>query len=221
MGQRRCGRGLRRAGAMAAIALATAAAAVGVPSRAGATVDGGGSISGAVNLPSFPCQTGCSGGTFVGTATLALSGLGTSSVSGVPLPYAAVWSAQAGNASAGFTFQDACIAGQGPTPPATGSANGSFSVTGGELSVAGGTFQSATVTGILNWTRVGASARLELIALQITAPASGGTTLAVNLDNRVEGESPTAFVWTNGPGTCAVTQLNQTALIEGVALSPA
>jgi len=205
---------------MAAISLATAAA-VCVPSRAEATITGGGSISGAVNLPSFPCQTGCSGGTFVGTATLVLSGLGTSSVSGAALPYAAVWSAQAGNASGGFTFQDPCIAGQGPTPPATGSANGSFSVSGGELTVAGGTFQGATVSGILNWTRVGTAARLELIALQITAPASGGTTVALNLDNRLEGESPTAFVWTNGPGNCAVAQLNQTALIEGIALSPA
>jgi hypothetical protein len=78
---------------------------------------------------------------------------------------------------------------------------------------------SADLTGHLEWFRVGTAARLLLSTLVITAP-SGGATVAVNLNDLLQGESPTAFVWTNGPGTCAVTQTNQTALIEGIDLQP-
>jgi hypothetical protein len=153
--------------------------------------------------------------------TLALGGLGTSSMNGVPVPYVANWSGQASNASAAFTFDESCAPGQpGPTPPVTGTATGSFGVSGGQVSIAGGPWVAASLSGNLDWRRVGSAARLTLSSLTITA-SSGGTTIAVNLISVLVGESPTAFVWTNGPGTCGTTQVNQTALIEGVALMPA
>jgi hypothetical protein len=77
------------------------------------------------------------------------------------------------------------------------------------------------LTGGFDWTRVGTAVRLSFSSLTITAD-SNGSTVAVNLAGLLlVGEAPTGFLWTNGPGTCATTQLNQTALIAGVALAPA
>ena len=86
------------------------------------------------------------------------------------------------------------------------------------MSIAGGPWMSASLSGNLDWLRVGTSARLTLSALTITT--SGGT-VALNLSDVLVGESPTAFVWTNGPGTCGSPQSGQTALIQGIALEPA
>src|SRR5437867_1862648 len=178
-----------------------------------ASTTGGGTFGGGVALPAFPC-TNCIGGTFAGTVTLSLSGTATTSYSnGVSEPYTAVWGpGTTNNGTAGFGFSEICDA-NAPVPPATGTASGTFYVTGGSLSLAGGPWTSADLTGHLEWLRVGTAVRLTLSTLVITAPSgASGSTVAVNLNDLLQGESPTGFVWTNGPGTCAVTQNNQTAL---------
>ena len=188
------------------------------PAYAVTTTTGGGLFAGTVTLGVFPC-TNCINGQFAGTVDLALTGLATATMSGLQVPYVAYWAAQSQNASALFNFDDTCAAGQPANlPPLIGTASGTFTVTGGHVSVAGQAFQGATLTGDLNWTRVGVSARLTLSLLSITA--SDGSTVALTLTNLIFGQSVTAFVWTNGPGTCAVPQTNQTAQIEGIELQP-
>lgn len=191
---------------------------------AAASTTGVGTFSGSVSLPAFPC-TNCIAGTFAGTATLSLSGTATTSQSnGVPVAYTAVWASNTTtNATAGFSFNEICPNTSPlppyPGPPVTGTASGTFYLTGGSLSLNGGPLMSADLNGHLEWLREGTAVRLLLSTLVITAP-SGGSTVAVNLNDLLQGESPTGFVWTNGPGTCAVPQTNQTAVIQGIDLQP-
>lgn len=210
------GRPTRFAIELLAIVIATLATA----SSASASTTGGGVFVGTVSLPSFPCSN-CTGALFQGTASLTLSGMATLSLSGVPMPYVAVWAADPGNASAVMSYDENCISGQpGDTPPPEGTASGTFVITGGLLSLAGGPLLSATLTGSLSWLRVGLAAQMTVSDLAITAP-TGGSTVAVNLTNTLlVGQSANAFVWTNGPGTCATTQAGQTALVAGIALQP-
>lgn len=79
----------------------------------------------------------------------------------------------------------------------SGSADGSFVITGGEVSIAGGPLLGATLSGKLNWRRVGVAAQVALSSRTITA-SSEGSTVAVTLGTvTVAGESATAFVWTD------------------------
>lgn len=207
-----------RAGAAALLAMVIGISACR-PVSAVTTTTGGGELSGTVTLWQFPC-TNCINGQFSGTVELGLAGVASTTVGGVQVPYVAYWAAQSQNASAIFNFDDTCTVGQ-PTdiPPLTGTASGTFTVTGGQVTVAGQTLQGATLAGDLDWTRVGLSARLTLSLLSITA--TDGSTVALTLTNVIFGQSLSAFVWTNGPGTCAAPQANQTALIGGIALQPA
>jgi len=189
-----------------------------------ASTTGVGTFGGTVSLPAFPC-TNCISGTFAGSVVLSLSGTATTSQStGVPEVYTAVWaSATTTNATAGFGFNEVCPNTSPlppyPGPPVTGTASGTFYLTGGSLSLNGGPWMTADLTGHLEWVREGTAVRVTLSTLVITAP-SGGSTVAVNLNDLLQGESPTGFIWTNGPGTCAAPQNNQTALIQGVDLQP-
>lgn len=204
-------------------ALAGLIAAVGpatgwVGAKADTTTTGAGSVSGTATLWQFPC-TNCGSGLFSGTVVLSLSGVGTSTISGLQLPYTAYWAGQLNNTSATFNFDETCVAGQPANlPPLVGTAAGSFTVSGGEAVIAGQTYGGVTLSGGLDWTRIGVTAHLTLSGLTIAA--SNGSTVAVNLMGTVLGQGAAAFVWTNGPGTCAVTQANQTAQIAGFAMQP-
>ncbi len=188
---------------------------------ASTTTTGGGSFTGAVTLPFFPCAN-CGGATFTGSVTLSLSGVGTSAVDGVPMPYSAVWTAPlppATNASAIFGYDESCLTGQPDNlPPLIGTAGGPFSVTGGMLTLGSGTIGPATLSGTFNWVRATTGARLTLSALTITAPQ----TSAVNLDDAVlVGQGASGFVWSMPVGTCATQVVNQTATVGGISLQAA
>jgi len=215
----RSGRRERIRALITGLAMAAASLSLTV-TTASASTTGGGIFEGIVTLPSFPC-TNCTGGAFAGSATLSLSGLATSTMDGLALPYTAAWTGL-NNASAVLIYDESCFPQQpGDTFPPEGTANGTFIVTGGLLSIAGGQPLSATLSGSLSWLRVGVAAQMTVSDLTITAP-SGGSTVAVNLTNTLlVGQSGDAFMWTNGPGTCATTQANQTAVVAGIALQPA
>jgi hypothetical protein len=192
------------------------------PVAATTTTTGGGSFTGTVTLPFFPCSN-CGSGSFTGSVTLSLSGIGTTAVDGVPIPYSATWTAPAPPAtnasSPSFGYDETCAAGEPDAAvPLLGTAGGTFNVSGGTLVLATGSIGGATLSGTFNWVRVAAGARLTLSGLRITAPA----TTAVNLNDTVLlGESGAGFVWSTPAGSCGTQQLNQSATVAGVALQGA
>jgi hypothetical protein len=209
-------------GARIALALvAVMAAALGMPGSAAASMTGTGALSGGVTLPIFPCPSTptCFGGTFTGTAALSLSGVGTGTISGVPVPYSAAWTATSGNLTVpDIGYQDDCMGIEtAGIPPLLGNAGGTFNLTGGTLVVGTGTFSNATLTGTFSWDRKGTAVRVTLTGLTI---AAGAGAVAINLNDTIAGESPAGFIWTNGPGQCTPgpSQSNQTASVAGVAL---
>jgi hypothetical protein len=209
---------------LAVVLVSVTAAGLGVPRAAAATTTGAGAFSGTVTLPIFPCPTAptCTGGTFTGTAALSLSGVGTATMSGVPVPYTAAWPATPGNLTvSSFNYFDDCAGIEPPgVPPLLGNAQGTLTLSGGTLVLGGGTLGSATLTGVFNWDRTGTAVRVALTSLTITAGAGAA---AVNLDNTIKGQSAAGFVWTNGPGQCSPgpSQTNQTAAVAGVTLQAA
>lgn len=187
------------------------------PMTADASTTGAGLVGGTVTLPYFPCAS-CST-TFTGTASMSLSGVGTASLGGVPVPYSAEWAASLGDLSASVTYAESCATGQpSDIPPLSGSAGGTFTLRGGTGVVDASTVP-VTLSGDFAWTRVGTFVRIDLTNLAVTADLSG-TTVAINLTNSIAGQSATGFVWTNGPGTCSANgqQVNQTAAVVGVVL---
>ncbi len=193
---------------------------VGTPRPVEATTTGVGALEGTVLLPYFPCAS-CNPGTLTATSALSLSGLGTASISGVPAPYTAVWPATLNNFSAQFQYSDSCVGVPNGVPSIDGNGGGGFTLTGGLLVLGGGTLTNATLSGSFNFRRLGSGFAVALSSLTVTA-ASTGAPVAVNLNNGVTGQSPMAFVWTNGPGTCGPGQLvNQTAQVVGLTLQAA
>jgi len=101
----------------------------------------------------FPCAVGpCDG---------SLGGLGTASISGETVagaPFTAVWPdpgqpLPAANLTGGLSdIFDMCPV-SGPAPSLVGSGNGSFSLIGGLLSIAGQQTGGATLSGAFSWLR--------------------------------------------------------------------
>jgi hypothetical protein len=194
----------------------------GSPRPVEATTTGGGAISGTMSLDTFPCYIGGCGGTIAGTAVLSLSGLGTATISGLPVPYTAAWAPPASSFTAGFSYKDTCELGQpdGTVPITTDPAGGTFTLSGGSVSIGGGPLMSATLTGGYQFVRQADAMRVSLTNLVLT-PASGSPVIAVNLTAALAGQSAAAVQWTNGPGTCGGASnqvLNQTADVGEVAL---
>jgi len=210
--ERTAPRRLRLVGVITALVLACSGW-IGAARIAGATTTGGGSFSGTVTLPQFPCGN-CNGGAFAGTGTISMTGL-TMSLA----PYAATW--LDAPLTAGFGYNEACLGGQpSGTVPLVGTAAGSFSLTGGTVRVGLQTLTNATLSGSFAYHRVAAAVAMTLQNLVITN--SAGTTVVANLINPLVGESAGAISWTNGPGECPGTyQSPQTASIKGVALEVA
>jgi hypothetical protein len=190
---------------------------VGFVRPVGATVTGGGTLVGVGVLTQFPCpdQITCPGN-LGGTVALSLSGLGTTTTSGVPTPYTAVW-AGTGNFTSVFTARDFCLANLAGLPPATGLATGTFTLSGGTVVYPGGTLASATLSGNLSWERYGTSLVILFTSLVISG-GPGATTF--NPAGNLVGSSPAGFVMTNGPGTCPANFISQNIAMAGVAIQP-
>ena len=206
---------------MLAVMLA-AVGGVGIPTGAGATTTGGGVLNMTFTWPLFPCNSPCPASAS-GNAALSLSGLGTTTIGGVPLPYTAEWTPTASSLSLGSAdYQDTCELGQeklNGTVPLSGSGSGNFSLSGGTAVVGAGVVSGATLSGNVQIDRVGNEMRLVMTGLVIKPP-SGSPVLAMNTTDLIFGQSATGVVWTNGPGTCPIVAANQvsnqTAQVTGL-----
>lgn len=187
------------------------------PTPAAGSITGGGTFEATVTLPFFPCSN-CGGGVLSGRVGLSLSGVGTRTIDGAPIPYTAVWPtalASLPNLSAAFGYDEACSFAQPPnTPPVIGTAGGSFTVTSGSLLLGGGTISGATLTGAFSWLREGTAAHITLTNLLITA----SPTTAISLTTVVEGQGAAAVALLPPWGTCINQATNQTMTVAGVAL---
>jgi hypothetical protein len=118
-------------------------------------------VRGTASLPNFPAPNG-SGGAFAGQASGHLTGVGRTG------PYSITYLSQPANAS--FTYNEPLV-----TCPATGTASGSFIVSGASI----GTHNNFVLSGNFNWTRVGTSAAVTLSGVTLTlhgaVAETGGT----------------------------------------------
>ncbi len=189
--------------------------AASMPTAVGATstTSGEGEIEGVVDLTQgFPCA--CALGVFNGTVALTLSGFSTFSIDGAPEPYTATW-AGLNNTVANFGYTETCINEQpDDTPPVLGSASGTFTVSGGILSL-GPNVYSVRLTGVFMYQRIGTAARMTFTQLVV----SDGSTVATNLDNfTLVGQSADAIAFVPPVGTCIDQVVPQLATLAGVAL---
>jgi len=204
--------------------LATGIALLGTPRFVAATTTGSGSVDITLTMQVFPCFSGGCPGSATGTGGLSLSGLGTATTSGVPVPFTAVWPPEVSSVSASFTYQDTCELGQPDgTVPLSGGGVGGFTLSGGTVVLGGGTVSAATLSGTINFSRIANAVVMSLSALSITPPA-GSPVIAVNLNSgALVGQAAAGLVWTNGPGSCGANGqvMNQTAMLAGIVLQPA
>lgn len=222
---REFGRRVRAIGPMAAAVAIAGTLCLGSPRPADATMTGVGSFPLlTVTLNVFPCFGGGCAGSATGTAALSLSGVGSATISGVPVPYTAVWAPTVSTLSAPLTYQDTCELNQPDgTVPLSGVGGGTFTLTGGSVVLGGAVLTPATLAGGFTFTRVANGLVITLSSLSITPPG-GSPVIAVNANNGLlVGQSAAGLVWTNGPGTCAASGqvLGQTATVTGMALQAA
>jgi hypothetical protein len=188
------------------------------PTASATTTTGGGLLQASGVLPVFPCYPCPSNATLTGLAALSLSGLGTATLNGVPIPYSAAWpgAASTSNLTIGLSYNDYCTL----TPAALqGDGTGNFALSGGVLMLGGGVLGNAVLTGTLVFTREGTAMRILLQDLTVTAGPNGAT-VAVSLNSQLLGASATGFVPLGAPGICASPQTNVSTILAGVALQP-
>ncbi|HZU47627.1 MAG TPA: hypothetical protein VFA16_10330 [Mycobacterium sp.] len=189
------------------------AASTPMPVGATSTTSGEGLVEGTVDLTQgFPCS--CALGAFNGTVALTLSGISTFTLDGAPEPYTAVWTGT-GNTVANFGYTETCLNEQPDnTPPLLGSANGTFTISGGLLDL-GTNVYSVSLTGVFTYQRIGTGVRMVFTQLAI----SNGSTIATNLDNfTLVGQSADAIAFVPPVGTCVDQVVPQLATLAGMAL---
>lgn len=184
--------GGRRALALVAVVGSVAFAQQAVPVSASLT-----SVivfDGTATLPTFPCGPNCTGGTFAGHASgVAVSTNAMGDATFVQAPMAS-----------NFSYNESCPVAQ-PVAPPSGTANGSFTITGA----------TATLTGNFSWTRVGLTAVIVTSSGTITY-SNGNTASAILPDVSVA-----LFVPSTPIGSCTVPRTNQTATVVGADVNPA
>lgn len=218
-------RWLRATARVTASMLAAGALFLGNPGHVAATMTGGGAFDATLTLQTFPCPSFTCGGSATGTASLSLSGVGTATVSGVPLPFTAAWTPTVSVLNAAITYGDTCELDQPDgTVPLSGNGGGTFTLSGGSVVLGGGVLTPATLSGTINFDRIANAMVMSLSSLSITPPA-GSPVIAINENNgALVGQVAAAIIWTNGPGTCPVSTgqvTNQTAILAGLTVQPA
>ncbi|HZS14612.1 MAG TPA: hypothetical protein VFC09_08455 [Candidatus Dormibacteraeota bacterium] len=188
----------------------TAAVLAGVVPATGAraAASTGGSWEGALTLPTYPCPVASCGGSFNGTLSGTAAGL-----DGNGHPFVVIWpdpTASVGNLpnlSATFDYTEACPLGT------TGTADGSFTLSGGYVDDDGVISHDGTMTGQFGWLRAGLAVAVSTSGGVITG---SGQTLATQ---QSIGEGGGAFVPTSVPSTCFNVQ-SLTAQVAGAFDNP-
>ncbi len=168
----------------------------------------GGTWEGALILPTYPCPVASCPGSFSGTLSGTASGVDSSGH-----PFVAIWpdpTAAVGNVLnlvASFDYAEACPLGT------TGTAGGTFTLSGGYVDDGGAIFHNGAITGQFGWLRVGLAVAISTTGGVITG---GGQTLATQ---QSLGEGGGAFAPTSVPSTCFNVQ-SLTAQVVGGFVNP-
>ncbi len=203
--------------AMAGLVLGVQAA-LAVPARA--TISGGGTIEGIVDLPTYPCPSGACGGSFSGSLVATVTGTTTTGAAFVaewPDPSTTPVGTVPTNMAANFRYGANCTPPIGVTPSLTGGGSGTFTVSGGLLSVNGVvTSHNATLTGDMTFQQVATAVPITFDGDVVT---DGVSTIATSLSPPLIGAGtlgflPSAFV------SCP-TVISVTATVAGVAVQGA
>jgi hypothetical protein len=187
--------------------------------HAAALTSGGGFFNASGVLPLMPCNT-C-GLLLTGTMGVTLHGLDTAG-----LPFVATWPDPSVNPlqpdmTAGVVYTETC----GPTadtpPSLTGSASGYFTVANGLLVRPNGVSHSATLTGSLDWQRVGAVLVLDISATDVD---DGSSNLVASTANPgitlLDGEGAAAYDPNSWTGNCIDLAHNVPVQIAGTLTQP-
>jgi hypothetical protein len=154
----------------------------------------GGSWEGTLTLTTYPCPVATCGGTFSGSLSGTVAGLDANGH-----PFVVIWPDPTRlppvvNLSASFLYSEACPLG------ATGSAGGSFTLSGGYVDDNGTISHDGAMTGNFAWVR---AALVVVISTSGGVVTGGVTTLATQ---QTIGEGAGAFVPLSVPGTCLDVQ---------------
>ncbi len=164
------------------------------PARVQAGAASNGTWQGALILSVYPCPGVTCAGSFSGS--LAGMAAGTDSAG---RPFVVIWPDPTTpglplNLSATFQYSEACPLG------ATGSAGGTFTLSGGYVNDGGAVSHDGTMTGAFGWLRVGLTVVLQTSGGVLTGD---GQTLATQ---QTIGDGGGAFAPTSLPSTCFSVQ---------------
>jgi hypothetical protein len=166
-----------------------------------------GTWQGTMTLSTWPCPFQTCGGSFSGS----LAGT-AAALDGNGHPFTVVWPDPTAvtpllNLSASFDYSEACPLG------ATGSAEGTFTLSGGYVDDNGAISHDGTMTGTFAWLRAAATVIVTTAGGVVTG---GGATLSTQ---QSIGDGAGAFVPLSVPGTCFDVQ-SLTAQVAGSFGSP-
>ncbi|HZS16202.1 MAG TPA: hypothetical protein VFC09_16555 [Candidatus Dormibacteraeota bacterium] len=189
-------------------------AALAVPARA--TISGGGTIAGVVDLPTYPCPSGACGGSFSGSLVATVTGTTTTGavfVAEWPDPSTTPVGTVPINMSAAFGYGADCTPPVGVAPSLTGGGSGTFTVTGGLLTVNGlVTSHNATLSGDVSFEQVATAVPITFDGDVVT---NGASTIATSLSPPLIGAGTLGFV--PSAFVACPTVISVTATVAGVA----